>query len=93
MAGWKMCLLIAAFSLASPALAQHYNAANALCKQAGSGVDQVNCLTMAAQRADKALDIVYDQILIVTGTQSKNPAPESAAGLASLSRQDLRCRA
>lgn len=65
MAGWKMCLLIAAFSLASPALAQHYNAANALCKQAGSGVDQVNCLTMAAQRPDKELDIVYDQILTV----------------------------
>ncbi|KXV27545.1 lysozyme inhibitor LprI family protein [Gluconobacter japonicus] len=71
MAGWKMCLLIAAFSLASPVLAQHYNAANAPCKQAGSGVDQTNCLTVAAQRADKELDVVYDQILTVLKSSRK----------------------
>lgn len=91
MAGWKMCLLIAAFSLASPVLAQHYNAANAPCKQAGSGVDQTNCLTVAAQRADKELDAVYNRILTVLEDSRKAQLQE--AQQAWLHYRDKTCKA
>ncbi|KXV51633.1 hypothetical protein AD936_09365 [Gluconobacter japonicus] len=94
MAGRKMCVLIVAYSLASPALAQHYSATNAPCKRAGSGVDQTNCLTVAAQRADKELGVVYDQILtVLEGPRKTSRTPLQEAQQAWLHYRDKTCKA
>ena len=46
----------------TPLQAQHMNAADAPCKAAGTGVEQVNCLNVAVKKADADLNSVYQRI-------------------------------
>jgi len=61
----------APISVASPLQAQHMNAADAPCKAAGTGVDQSNCLNVAAKKADADLNRAYRRIIGVLTTSDR----------------------
>lgn len=60
---FSLAAIITSLAAASPAPAQHMNAADALCKSAGSGADQASCLNLAAKKADADLNGAYQRIV------------------------------
>lgn len=59
---FALAAILVPLGVASPLNAQHMNAADAPCKAAGSGVEQANCLNLAAKKADADLNGVYERI-------------------------------
>lgn len=56
---------------ASPAKAQHMNADDAPCQQAGSNVDTSICFSDELQRSDRKLNDLYKQVMGSLGPESK----------------------
>lgn len=62
---FALAAILAPLGVASPLHAQHMNAADAPCKAAGTGVEQANCLDLAAKKADADLNGVYRRITAI----------------------------
>ncbi|WP_298846259.1 lysozyme inhibitor LprI family protein [uncultured Salinicola sp.] len=56
-------LMITAFLIASPAAAQHMNDPTGPCRDTGSTVETVACLSLAYEKAVKELDAVQSRTL------------------------------
>jgi len=66
-----LAAIISTLNAIVPAQAQHMNAADAPCKNAGSGVEQANCLSAAAKKADANLNETYQRITSVLGPSDR----------------------
>ncbi len=68
---FALAAILIPLGVASPLHAQHMNAADAPCKAAGTGVEQANCLSLAAKEADADLNGVYRRIAGVLETADR----------------------
>lgn len=73
------------------AIAQRWDADDAPCKSAGSGVDTVNCLWAAYRSSDKALNDTYSRITSVIANNEKKQLQN--AEKAWITYRDLECAA
>lgn len=85
-----LALLIAGFA-EIPASAQHMNAPDGPCQDAGSTTDTSDCLSEAHRRADAELNETYRRIMAVLGVTEK--ASLRAAQLAWIDYREKACDA
>lgn len=68
---FPLAAILAPLGAMSPLQAQHMNATDAPCKAAGTGVDQTNCLNVAAKRADADLNGAYRRMIGILSTSDR----------------------
>lgn len=68
---YSLAVIAAVLGAGSLAQAQHMNAPDAPCKEAGSGADQASCLSRAAKKADADLNGAYQRIAAVLSAKDR----------------------